>query len=159
MEKSTEKLLKETLEFYSNKDSYVKSTKLLSPIECDNGQQACLALERMSDDKIFLDVFKIVENQSKKEEVFLNTLKSHELSEDEIKIILLEVSEILKHNKVEIAQLPICKYKNKTYGITDYKRIDEIIEHIDNNGELILYSAGVFNKYSLYRCKFIFKNN
>jgi hypothetical protein len=78
----------------------------------------------------------VSDNNKKIDQLYLNLIEYARFN-------MCEITKLIKDNldNCIITRLPICKYEDKVYGMSNHHSIDEIKTHLLKNGKVIIYNA------------------
>ena len=112
--------------------------------------------EMEKNNEIFPGEFVVDNNDKKIEVLYLNFLLDTIFS-------INEITWLVKDNidNVIITRLPLGRYNDEVYVLTEYHTFDEIKTHLSENGKVIIYDSKVLHKKEglviKYRSKLIWK--
>jgi len=97
--------------------------------------------EMEKNNEIFPGEFVVDNNDKKIEVLYLNFLLDTIFS-------INEITSLVKDNidNVIITRLPLGRYNDEVYVLTEYHTFDEIKTHLSENGKVIIYDSKVLHK-------------
>jgi hypothetical protein len=100
----------------------------------------------------------IIKEEYKEEEFNHNIffkINRNELDENDIEECRNDIIPLLNNKKLIICNLPIVRYETKSYSINENNSIENINEHLNKNGVVLLYAPIKINGILLYNTKFL----
>lgn len=89
----------------------------------------------------------VVDNNDKKIEVlYLNFLSDTIFSINEITSLVKDNIDNVIITRLPLGRLPLGRYNDEVYVLTEYHTFDEIKTHLSENGKVIIYDSKVLHK-------------
>jgi Mn-containing catalase len=81
--------------------------------------------------------------------------KQNELNENDVNECLEHIKQLLNNNKLVVCTLPIVRYETNVYSVDNDSTIEDINEHLNNKGTVLLYCPIKVDNVLMYKTRFL----